>query len=171
MDDRRRRFEQLVLPHLDAAHNLARWLTRSTSEAEDVVQEAVLRAFRAFDGFRGGDAKPWLLAIVRNCHLTAMGQKKKHKSVPLPEEDDDARFVAEERDPETAAVDASTARRLQLAIAALPEEFRETLVLREMEDMSYREIAEVTGVPMGTVMSRLARARALLRERWKETVQ
>ncbi|MDE2264815.1 MAG: sigma-70 family RNA polymerase sigma factor [Alphaproteobacteria bacterium] len=172
MNDRRRRFEQLVLPHLDAAHNLACWLCRSTVDAEDVVQEAMLRAFRAFDGFRGGEAKPWLLAIVRNCHYTAMGQKNKHRSVPLPA-DDDAGPVTEERDPEAATVDADTARRLHIAIAALPEEFRETLVLREMEEMSYREIAEITGAPIGTVMSRLARARALLRERWleKETVQ
>jgi RNA polymerase sigma-70 factor (ECF subfamily) len=160
MDERRRRFEQLVLPHLDAAFNLARWLSRSTGEAEDTVQEAMLRAFRSFDGFRGGDARPWLLAIVRNCHYTAMQKNK--PTAPLSED-----HVAPEPDPEAAALSSDRARKLKAAMAGLPGEFRETLVLREMEEMSYREIAAVTGVPIGTVMSRLARARALLRERWE----
>jgi RNA polymerase sigma-70 factor (ECF subfamily) len=159
MDERRRRFEQLVLPHLDAASNLARWLVRSTPEAEDIVQEAMLRAFRSFDGFRGGDARPWLLAIVRNCYFTAMRQKK--ANAPLSED-----HVAPEPDPETATVQVDRARKLGAAIESLPPEFREVLVLREMEEMSYREIAAVTAVPIGTVMSRLSRARALLRERW-----
>jgi RNA polymerase sigma-70 factor, ECF subfamily len=167
MDERRRRFEQLVLPHLGAAYNLARWL--AAREADDVTQEALLRAFRAFDGFRGGDAKAWLLTIVRNCHYTAAGQGR--KTVPLPE---DADIASDAPDPERSAIDADRARKLNRAIASLPDEFRETLVLREMEDLSYREIAEITGAPIGTVMSRLARARALLRERWtaetKETV-
>ena len=160
MDERRRRFEHLVLPHLDAAFNLARWLTRSTPEAEDVVQEALLRALRSFDGFRGGDARPWLMAIVRNCHFTAMKQKK--PSAPLSED-----HAAPEPDPEAAALSSDRARKLTAAIAGLPPEFREALVLREMEDMSYREIAAATGVPIGTVMSRLARARAMVRERWE----
>ncbi len=158
MDDRRRRFEQTVLPHLDAAVNLARWLTRSTPEAEDVVQEAMLRAFRSFETFRGGEAKPWLLAIVRNCHLTAMGRKRATTALSEDQPGTDP-------DPETVAAQADQARKLAGAVAALPPEFREALVLREMEDLSYREIATVTGVPIGTVMSRLARARALLRER------
>jgi len=153
------RFEQTVLPHMDAALNLARWLSRSTSEAEDIVQEALLRAFRSFEGFRGGDAKPWLLAIVRNCHFTAMRQKK----INAPLSDD---HVAPGPDPEAASLSSDRARKLAAAIETLPAEFRETLILREMEDMSYREIAAVTAVPIGTVMSRLARARALLRERW-----
>jgi RNA polymerase sigma-70 factor (ECF subfamily) len=161
MDERRRRFEQLVLPHLDAAFNLARWLVRSTPEAEDIVQDAMLRAFRAFDGFRGDDARPWLLAIVRNCHYTAM--RKKKPNAPLTDD-----HPAPEPGPEIAAVNADRARKLGAAIQGLPDEFREALVLREMEDMSYREIATVTGVPIGTVMSRLARARALLRARWLE---
>ena len=159
MDERRRRFEQLVLPHLGAAYNLARWL--AAREADDVTQEALLRAFRAFDGYRGGDAKAWLLAIVRNCHYTAAGQKR--KTVPLPEDSD---IASDAPDPERSAIDTDRARKLNRAIASLPDEFRETLVLREMEDLSYREIAEITGAPIGTVMSRLARARALLRERW-----
>ena len=163
MDDRRRRFEQLVLPHLHAAYNLARWLSRA--EAEDVVQDAVLRAFRAFDGFRGGDARPWLLAIVRNCHYTAAGRRAADRSVALPDEDA-MPIAADGPDPEAQAIAADRARKLNIAIRALPAEYREALILREMEDMSYREIAETTGVPIGTVMSRLARARALLRERW-----
>ena len=148
-----------MLPHLGAAYNLARWLAREA--ADDVTQEAMLRAFRAFDGYRGGDAKAWLLAIVRNCHYTAAGQTR--KTVPLPE---DSQIASDAPDPERSAIDRDRARKLNRAIASLPEEFRETLVLREMEDLSYREIAEITGAPIGTVMSRLARARALLRERW-----
>lgn len=169
MDERRRRFEQLVLPHLDAAHNLARWLSRG--DAEDVVQEAMLRAYRGFDGFRGEDAKPWLLAIVRNCHFTAMGKKTRQKSEPLPEPGP-SELPADEPDPEGVAISADERRRLNAAIAALPEEFRETLVLREMEELSYKEIAAATSVPIGTVMSRLARARTLLREQYlrKESV-
>jgi RNA polymerase sigma factor (sigma-70 family) len=161
MDERRRRFEQLVLPHQDAAYNLARWL--AAHEAEDVAQEAMLRAFRAFDGFRGGDAKAWLLTIVRNCHYTAAVRRR--RTAPMPE-DAEQRIASDAPDPEASAIDTDRARKLNRAIAALPEEFRETLVLREMEDMSYREIAEITAAPIGTVMSRLARARALLRERW-----
>jgi len=163
MDERRRRFEQLVLPHLDAANNLARWLSRGSPDAEDVVQDAVLRAFRAFDGFRGSDAKPWLLAIVRNCHYTAVERKGRNRSDPLPGEGE-KEIAAELPDPEAASIGNDQARVVNEAIAKLPPEFRETLVLREMEDMSYREIATVTGAPIGTVMSRLARARAILRE-------
>lgn len=163
MNERRRRFEQLVLPHLDAAANLARWLSRSDAEADDVVQEAMLRAFRSFDGFRGASAKPWLLAIVRNCHVNAVIAKKRYS--PLPE--DHSETVPDPApSSETLVETAETARDLAAAVAHLPEEFRETLILREMEEMSYRDIASVTGVPIGTVMSRLARARSLLRETW-----
>jgi RNA polymerase sigma factor (sigma-70 family) len=161
MDEQRRRFEQLVLPHLGAAYNLARWL--AAQDAEDVAQDAMLRAFRAFDGFRGGDAKAWLLTIVRNCHYTAVGRRR--KTVPLPEEGEND-IASDAPDPERSTIDADRARKLNQAIASLPDEFRETLVLREMEDMSYRDIAQVVGAPIGTVMSRLARARALLRQTW-----
>lgn len=156
------------MPHLDAAYNLARWLSRSPSDAEDIVQDAMLRAFRAFDGFRGGDIKPWLLAIVRNCWRTASAERSRRAHVPLPDEHGDA-LLAGGPDPEEAALEASDRSRLNGVIALLPNEFREVLILREMEDMSYREIAEVTGVPIGTVMSRLARARALLKEKWERT--
>jgi RNA polymerase sigma-70 factor (ECF subfamily) len=162
MDDRRQRFEAQALPHLDAAYNLARWLARSPVEADDIVQDAMLRAFRAFDGFRGGDIKAWLLAIVRNCWLTAAGKKRVHAGL------EDQELPAGDATPEEAAIQAGTRRRLDSLIAQLPAEFREVLILREMEDLSYREIAEITGAPIGTVMSRLARARTQLRESAKD---
>ena len=160
MDDRRQRFEALALPHLDAAYNLARWLSRSPADADDIVQDAMLRAFRGFDGFRGGDVRAWLLTIVRNCWRTS-GKAQKRRG----HEELDKGLAADTAGPEDAAMDASRRRRLDAMLALLPEEFREVLVLREMEDMSYREIADITGAPIGTVMSRLARARSLLRER------
>lgn len=164
MDGRRLRFEAEALPHLDAAYNLARWLSRSPADADDIVQEAMLRAWRAFDGFRGGDIRPWLLAIVRNCWRNAGTDTKRRGHTALPE--DDGALISEAPDPETFVATASESRKLDEVIALLPDEYREVLLLREMEDMSYRDIAEVTGTPIGTVMSRLARARALLKERW-----
>lgn len=164
MDSRRQRFETLALPHLDAAYNLARWLSRSPADAEDIVQDAMLRAYRAFDGFRGGDIKPWLLTIVRNCWRTAWTDTKRRAHAPLPEEEDGA-LPAEGLNPEEAAIEASRGRKLNEAVALLPDEFREVLVLREVEDMSYREIAAIAGIPIGTVMSRLSRARLMLKEK------
>ena len=156
------------MPHLDAANNLARWLARDRDLADDVVQDAMLRAFRAFDHVRGEDAKPWLMQIVRNCCRSAIAQKKRRLHVPLPGENDGPELATDTPDPETSALTASEGRKLEAAIAALPEEFRETLILREMEELSYREIAEAVGVPIGTVMSRLARARTMLREKWRD---
>ena len=164
-----------MLPHLDAAYRFARWLCRSPSDADDVVQEAFLRAFRAFDSLRGGDVKAWLFTIVRNCHATARQQEQRRATLPLPE-DHEAQLRAagamDDASPDPANVSAADEeqRTLGRLIAALPDEHRQVLLLREMEDMSYREIAAVTQVPMGTVMSRLARARAALRGHWlKET--
>jgi RNA polymerase sigma factor (sigma-70 family) len=165
MDDRRRRFEAQALPHLDAAYNLARWLSRSPADAEDIVQEAMLRAFRSFDGFRGGDAKPWLLTIVRNCWRNRSAAERRHGHTPLPDNENDLP-PAEASDPESVAISAGESRQLNAMLAALAPDFREVLILREMEDMSYRHIAAVTGVPICTVMSRLARSRAMLREKW-----
>lgn len=169
MDDRRRRFEAQVLPHLDAAYRFARWLTRSPDRADDLVQDAVLRAFRGFDGLRGSDAKGWLLTIVRNCHVTAVTSQKKATLVPLPDEHD-ARdgysLVATTPDPESASIQRDEVRTMDEFMAALPEDYREILVLREIEDMDYRQIASVINVPLGTVMSRLARARTALRNLW-----
>jgi RNA polymerase sigma-70 factor (ECF subfamily) len=167
MQDHRQRFEALALPHLDAAYSLARWLSRSPTDADDIVQEAMVRAFRAFDSLRGESVRPWLLAIVRNCWRSRAGEALRRGHAPLSEVDERA-LASEGPDPETEAVRASDGRRLRALIADLPEDFRTVLVLREMEDLSYRDIAEVTGAPIGTVMSRLARARTLLKSRWLE---
>ena len=158
---------------MDAAYNLARWLSRSPAEADDIVQDAMLRAFRAFDAFRGGDVKPWLLTIVRNCYLTAAMERRKRVLVPITETGEAGldTLISDSEDPETVAIGTDHARKLDRAIAQLPEEYREALILREMEDMSYRDIATVTGVPIGTVMSRLARARDALKEKWLKDIE
>jgi RNA polymerase sigma-70 factor, ECF subfamily len=169
MGEERARFEAQVLPHLDAAYRFARWLARSPADADDLVQEAFLRAFRGFGKLRGGDVKAWLLTIVRNCHLTALRQRR--ATVPLPQEPDEnfgGGVLAATEDPAGASLAADEQRTLDRLIAALPQEHREVLLLRELEDLSYREIAAVTAVPIGTVMSRLARARAALRVMYLE---
>jgi RNA polymerase sigma factor (sigma-70 family) len=169
MDDKRGRFEAQVIPHLDAAHRFARWLSRSPGEADDIVQEAFLRAFRGFDALRSSDVKAWLLTIVRNCHATAFRQQQRRAAEPLPEEyeaQSDSPITAAMPDPERASIERDEQRRLERLIGALCEEHREVLLLREMEEMSYREIAAVTQLPIGTVMSRLARARAALKLQW-----
>jgi RNA polymerase sigma-70 factor (ECF subfamily) len=155
----RARFEQTVLPHLDAAYNLARWLTRNDHDADDVLQEAMLRAYRHFAGLRG-EARPWLLAVVRNACWSWLQANRLAEVEPL----DDA--IADDSLPGPDAVLARTLDRRMLneAIAALPVQFREVLVLRELEDLAYRDIARIAGIPIGTVMSRLARARRLLAE-------
>jgi RNA polymerase sigma factor (sigma-70 family) len=169
MDDRRRRFEAQVLPHLDAAYRFARWLARSPADADDVVQEAILRAYRGFEALRGSDVKAWLLTIVRNCHSTALKQQQRRAQVPLPEEHDTQdghALIATTPDPESASIRRDEEHTLKNLIARLPDGYREVLILREIEDMRYREIAAVTNLPMGTVMSRLARARSVLKEHW-----
>jgi RNA polymerase sigma-70 factor (ECF subfamily) len=153
------RFRSLVLPHMDAAYNFARYLSRDASLAEDLVQDAFLRAFKGFAGFRGGDPKAWLFAIVRSSHLT-WARSRGAGLTAAPDALEDA--PAEGDTPEEALVRQGEVATVRGAISALPEPFRETLVLRELEELSYREIAEVTGAPIGTVMSRLARARAML---------
>jgi RNA polymerase sigma factor (sigma-70 family) len=169
MDDRRGRFEAQVLPHLDAAYRYARWLSGSPGDADDVVQEALLRAYRGFDGLRNADARAWLLTIVRNCHASAMKQRQRRGFVPLPDEHDPeegSRMIATTPGPETIAISQDEGRALARLLAGLPEPHREVLVLREIEELDYREIAAVTNVPIGTVMSRLARARAALKAQW-----
>ena len=168
MDDKRARFEGQVLPHLDAAYRFARWLCRP-GEADDVVQDAILRAFRGFDALRGSDAKAWLLTIVRNCHLTAAKQKQRRAYVPLPEENDAAdghAMIAATPDPESDSILSDQKKVLERLMDSLPEEHRTVLMLREIEEMDYAQIAAVTEVPIGTVMSRLARARGALKELW-----
>ena len=170
MSDKRHRFEAEVLPHLDAVYRFARWLSQSPGDADDVVQEAILRAYRGFETLRGSDVKAWLFTIVRNCHFTAMKQERRRAYVPLPDEHDvqDGRtMIAAALDPETATIHRDDERTLDRLVAALPEQHREVLVLREIEEMDYREIARVTNVPIGTVMSRLARARLALRAQWQ----
>jgi RNA polymerase sigma-70 factor (ECF subfamily) len=162
--ERLRLFEQMVLPHLDAAYNLARWLAGNDHDAQDVAQEASLRAFRFFGNFRGENARAWLLTIVRNTFYTWLRKNRpKENTVEI----DDETFAVEDISADAQAVnpqfaDADAVRR---AIAELPVEFREVVILREMEGFSYKEIADLAEVPIGTVMSRLARARKLLQKR------
>jgi RNA polymerase sigma-70 factor (ECF subfamily) len=153
------RFEQLVLPHVDAAVNLARWLLRDPEDAEDVAQEAVLRAYRFFSGFRGGDARAWLLQIVRNSCYTWL---EKRMPVELVTEFNEELHPGTSISPETVALQASDRTKLLNALEALPVRAREVIVLRELEGCSYKEISQVTGIPLGTVMSSLSRAREKL---------
>jgi RNA polymerase sigma factor (sigma-70 family) len=153
------RFEQLVLPHLDAAYNLARWLLKNRADAEDVAQEAMLRALRFFRGFQGGDPRAWLLQIVRNTSYTWLD---KHRPAELSVEFDEEMHVASIPSPEALAIAGDNRDRLTRALEQLPPRFREILVLRELEECSYKEIAEITSIPIGTVMSTLSRARQRL---------
>jgi RNA polymerase sigma-70 factor (ECF subfamily) len=161
---KRTRFEQTALPHLDDAYNLARWLTHDDHDAEDVVQEAYLRAFKFFDGFHGGDGRAWLLAIVRNTCFTWL--KRNRTAEPVASFDETLHGAADEAlNPEVLMLQGAAREMLRAALDELPLEFREALVLRELEELSYKEIAAITGVPLGTVMSRLSRGRGLLRQR------
>jgi RNA polymerase sigma-70 factor (ECF subfamily) len=157
------RFEQAVLPHLAAAHNLAYWLLRDAHDAEDIVQQSCLRAFGAFDNFRGTDARSWLLAIVRNGCFTELRRRRGQRTT-LEALDEELAEPDRAGDPHTALVRQLDADELAAAIGRLPDVFREAFVLREMEGLSYGQIAEVAGVPVGTVMSRLARARQRLQQ-------
>lgn len=159
--DRRARFELLVVPHMAAAYNLARWLTRNDHDAEDAVQEAYLRAYRFFDGFHGGDSRAWLLAIVRNTCYTWLEQNRKST---LSSEQELADTPAAGPSPEALLLERIDSEMLRRAIEDLPAEFREVIVLRELEGLSYKDIAAVSAVPIGTVMSRLARARNRLQK-------
>jgi RNA polymerase sigma-70 factor (ECF subfamily) len=153
------RFEQFVLPHLDAAFNLARWLLRKREDAEDVAQEALLRAYRFFGGFHGGDARAWLLQIVRNTCYTWL---EKNRPLELSVEFDEELHLQTRPTPETIAIGSEDREHLTRALEKLPPRFREVLVLRELEGCSYKEIAAITSIPMGTVMSSLSRARRQL---------
>jgi RNA polymerase sigma-70 factor (ECF subfamily) len=169
-EDRTQRFRDAALPHLDDAYTLARYLLGNASDAEDAVQECCLRAFRHFDGFRGGAIKPWLLAILRNV-CRAEYSRRAGIVVGIGDDADEPDGVAplwnEAREtPETEVLRRLDGETMQRLITALPPLFREVIVLREINDLSYREIANVIDTPVGTVMSRLARARSLLREGW-----
>ena len=161
-------FEHSVLPHLDAAYNLARWLTRNDHDAEDVVQESFVRALRYFDRLKGPDARPWLLGIVRNTCYTWLEKNRPAELVSV----DDFDTIAAESDaarstsagnPEVIVLQSANRKLVNQALEELPVGFREVIVMREIEDMSYKDIAAVAGIPMGTVMSRLSRGRELLK--------
>jgi RNA polymerase sigma factor (sigma-70 family) len=158
------------MPHLDAAYNLAHWLTRDRRAAEDLVQDACVRALKFIDGFRGGNSRAWLLTIVRNSYYSGL-KKRRPEGIQLPF--DEARIDADggvsyagplpERDDVTTMLEREETRALiQQALNELPDEYREVVILRELEDLSYQEIARIVQVPLGTVMSRLSRARKLL---------
>lgn len=171
---RERRFREIALPHLDAAYDLARWLMHDAADAEDMVQDAYLRAFRYFDGFAGDNGRAWLLSIVRRvCYdgLRRRGAERREAAVDI--EALDANGAAEAiadganiPDPETSLIRQRDRELLDRLIAALPPPYREVLVLRELEQLSYRDIADIACIPLGTVMSRLARARGMLQKAW-----
>jgi RNA polymerase sigma factor (sigma-70 family) len=162
--DERERFEQALLPHLDAAYNLARWLTRDDHDAEDLVQAAYLRALKFFGGFRGANSRAWLLTIVRNTCYTWIEEKRGRG--PETAFDEDIHGVETgTMDPEKAVLRQEDEQSVRRAVEELPVELREVVVLRELQGLSYKEISAIAGIPMGTVMSRLARARERLRER------
>jgi RNA polymerase sigma-70 factor, ECF subfamily len=167
------RFERLALQHLEAAHNLAYWLVRSRADAEDVVQEAYLRALRSFETFRGEDIRPWLLAIVRNAAYRWLSNRRRAENVisleqayvtGAGEDIGEGQIASEEPGAEERLIGATERDYVLRALAELPPAFREALVLREIEGLSYRDIATTTGVPIGTVMSRLSRGRLELRK-------
>ncbi|HYK91953.1 MAG TPA: sigma-70 family RNA polymerase sigma factor [Acidobacteriota bacterium] len=157
------RFERSVIPYMDAAYNLARWLARNDQDAQDIVQEAYLRAFRFFDGFRGGDNRAWLLRIVRNTFYTFLQRNRKEEAIATLDEELPV-AESDSKRPDTLLLREADSELLRDAIEALSPEFREILVMRELEGLSYKEISSVAEVPLGTVMSRLARARQQLRE-------
>jgi RNA polymerase sigma-70 factor (ECF subfamily) len=170
--DQTLRFQQNILPHMDAAYNFARFLSRDQDAAQDIVQDAFLRAYRSFETYRGGDPRAWVFSIVRNCHLAwqQQGRRKARFETPL---DGDAgsespahEIAADDDTAETAMIRESESSRVRQVIAMLPEAMREILVLRELEELSYKQIAEVIDVPIGTVMSRIARARREFGEAW-----
>lgn len=176
--EKRARFERLVLPHIDAAYGLAVWLVRNEARAEEGVQEACLRAFQFFDGFRGGNARPWLLRIVRNTCYTLIARDR---DLGMADEFDESHHdeetiapgavVSFPPNPETAAIENADRELVQRCLRALPAEFREVVILREIHECSYKEIAAIAEIPIGTVMSRLMRGRRLLERALSEHIE
>jgi RNA polymerase sigma-70 factor (ECF subfamily) len=166
-DENRRRFELLAMPHLDAAYNLARWLTHNDHDAQDVVQEALVRAMRYMGGFRGENARAWLLQIVRHACFSWLKENRPAERMFLNDDADDAMHdipAPATDEPPSVAMRKDDRLQINQAMAALPVVYREVLVLRELEDLSYNDIARIADIPVGTVMSRLARARGLMRQ-------
>jgi len=161
---RQERFEQTVLPHLDAAYNLARWLTRNEQDAQDVTQEAFLRAFRFFDGYQGGNMRAWLFTIVRNTCYTWLHHNRPAEAAEEFNEEIHSPQDSGPADPELQLLAQADRESLRRALEELPDVYREAIILRELEGLSYKEIADVASISIGTVMSRLARARTRLRE-------
>jgi RNA polymerase sigma factor (sigma-70 family) len=157
-EDKRIQFEQAILPHLGAAYNLARWLTRNDHDAEDVVQEAYVRAYEFFGGFHGVDGRAWLLTIVRNTCYTWLGRNRARQPATRFDEEEHS-GTRPAASPESRLLEGEDRQLLRQALEDLPPEYREAIVLRELEGLSYKEIAAISGIPIGTVMSRLARAR------------
>ena len=173
-NDKYGRFQREIVPHLDAAYNFARFLSRNPDAAQDIVQDSFLRAYRGFDGYQGGDARAWIFSIVRNCYHNWLleGRRKARLEVDVHHRDDAAEFsiedVASDDDtPETALLRSSEAGKVRSVLNLLPRSLREVLVLRELEGLSYREIAQTSALPIGTVMSRLARARDHFASLWQ----
>jgi RNA polymerase sigma-70 factor, ECF subfamily len=165
---KRTRFEAVVMPHLDAAYSLARWLSRNDADAADIVQEACLRAFRYFDTYRGGDAKSWFLKIVRRTCYSWLDRNRPAEIVPLESWPEIGQESEPSGDTETMLQNRSDLKRLDRLIEALPSPLREVIVMRELLELDYRTIAEVANLPIGTVMSRLHRARSVLRRAWDD---
>ena len=163
MENLLQNFEKATLPHLSAAYNLARWLTRNETDAHDVVQEAYLRAFKHFGSFHGGDGRPWLLAIVRNTCYTWL-QHNRSPELMTSLDDELHEIESEDLNPEALLLQSADTQMVRCALEELPAEFREAIVLRELEGLSYKQIADVADIPVGTVMSRLARARKRLQQ-------
>jgi RNA polymerase sigma factor (sigma-70 family) len=166
------RFRQTILPELDPAYNFARFLTKNPDAAQDIVQQAFLKALKGFEAFRGGDPRSWIFAIVRNCYHDWQRDRRRKLNLEVEMQDDDqeedfvASIVSDEDTPEMALLRKSEAQSARLVLMAMPRPLREILVLRELEGLSYREIAETTALPIGTVMSRLARARKEFAAAW-----
>jgi RNA polymerase sigma-70 factor (ECF subfamily) len=161
--DKLARFEQAILPHMDAAYNLARWLTRNEQDAQDMVQDAYLRAFKFFDAFHGVDGRAWLLTIVRNACYTWLHQNRAHEMTTTFDEEIHS-IESETSNPAALVLQSADHQILRQALDELPVEYREAVVLRDLEGFSYKEIADIVNVPTGTVMSRLARARERLKK-------
>jgi RNA polymerase sigma-70 factor (ECF subfamily) len=165
-DENRKRFESLAMPHLDAAYNLARWLTHNDDDAQDVVQESFMRAMRYLGSFRGDSARAWLLQIVRHTCYSWLKENRPAENVAFDDSDEAWQSIPAPAtdEPHAIAIRKADRRQINEALAALPVAFREVLVLRELEDLSYSDIARIADIPVGTVMSRLSRARGLMRE-------
>lgn len=174
--DTMRHFHRTIIPHMDAAYNFARFLSRDQDAAQDIVQDAFLRACRSFGGYRGGDPRAWIFSIVRNCYHAWLIEKRRKSRVEIPmpgqtdadgEQPSGFDVASEDDTPEMSLIHTTESLRVRKVITALPEAMREVLVLRELEDLSYRQIAEIVDVPIGTVMSRLARARQEFADAWR----